>query len=145
MLHEVPDDLDEPSSEALLAGHVERLAAVVAEAGVTASAESTGLPVATIEQVASRDVEAVATLDVAEAAALLALADGAPSATEIADAARDELLFGMTVGVLNVDMVAGEVDLDLDPKEVQAMLEGRHPMTLREYAAVQSVVTGRSP
>lgn len=145
MLHEIPDDLDEASTEALLAGHAERLAGVVGEVGVAAAAESTGLPVATIEQVASGDEEAVAALDVAEASALLALADGAPSATEIADAARDELLFGMTAGVLNVDIVAGEVDLDLDPKEVQAMLEGRHPMTIREYAAVQSVVAGRSP
>ena len=145
LLHDVVDDPGDRSPGALLAALADRLAAAVDDAGAGPAAEATGLPVPTVEAVADGDVEAAGALDLRAAAALLALDGGTPDADAIAAAARDEVLFGMTAGVLNVDVVAGEVDLDLDPKEVQGMLEGRHPMTLREYATLRAFVASRAP
>ena len=145
VLHDVVDDPGSTTTEALVAAHADRLAAVVGAVGVAEAAEATGLPEATVEAVARGEVETIASLDLAEAAALLALEAGAPDADAIAAEARDDLLLGMTAGVLDVDTVAGEVALDIEPREVQGMLEGRHPMTLREYAAVHRVVASRAP
>jgi len=50
---------------------------------------------------------------------------------------RDALLLGMSAAMLDVDRVAAEVDGDVDPKEIQGMIEGRHPMTLVEYARLR--------
>lgn len=145
MLHDLVSNPGALSIEALLEAHAGRLAEAVEAAGVEAVLEATGLTDETIAAVADGDIEAVGALDLEDVAALHALADGAPHAGTIAAEARDELLFGMTTAVLNVDVVAGEVELDLDPKEVQGMLEGRHPMTLREYAALQRFVGSRAP
>ena len=145
MLHDVVEDPGALAPDELLAALADRLAAVVEAVGEGAVAEATGLPPPTVGDLKAGDCEAAGSLDVAEAAAVLALAEGAPDAEAIAAAARDDLLFGMTTGVLNVDVVAGEVALDVDPKEVQGMLEGRHPMTLREFAALQAFVASRAP
>lgn len=144
MLHDVVADPGALSTEALLRAHADRLAEAIEAVGEVAASEATGLSVEVLEAVTDRDVGAVGALDLEDAAALHALA-AAPEAAAVAAEARDDLLFGMTVGVLNVDVVAGEVDLDLDPKEIQAMLEGRHPMTLREYATLQRFVATRTP
>lgn len=145
MLHDVVDDPGERTVDELLAAHAEQLAAVVRAIGVETAANLAGQPVATVAAVADGDHDAAGGLDLETAATLLARADGAPPADTILAEARDALLFGMTAGVLNVDAVAGEVTADLEPREVQGMVEGRHPMKLREYAALQQVIEGRTP
>lgn len=142
MLHDVVDEPGEHTMDELLAAHAEQLAAVVRAIGVETAAEIARKPVAAL---ADGNSVAAGDLDLETAAALLARADGAPPADTILAEARDALLFGMTAGVLNVDVVAGEVAADLEPREVQGMVEGRHPMTLRQYAALQRVIEGRTP
>lgn len=132
------------TAEGVLEAHAERLAGVVEAVGVDAVAGSTGLSRDVVEGVAAGDVDAVGGLDLHDAAAVLALDEGAPSADAIVDRALEDLLFGMTAGVLDVDRVAGEVAADLDPREVQGMLERRHPVTLREFASLQAVIVGGS-
>lgn len=144
MLHDVVEDPGSQSEDALLAAHVDQLAGVVGALGTDAAARATGLSTDTLAAVAARDRDAAAALDIDEVAALLALADDAPAADSIASEARDALLLGMTAGVMNVDVVAGDLSIDLEPREVQGMLEGRHPMTLREFVALQRAIGRRS-
>lgn len=143
-LHGVVDDPAGLTAEELLAAHVDQLGDVIDAVGVEAAAETAGIGREAATAVAEGDVDTGGDLDLDDAAAVLALADGTPPGDEIVAEALQELLFGMTAGVIDVDVVAGELALDLEAREVQGMLEGRHPLTLREYAALQHVITGRS-
>ena len=57
---------------------------------------------------------------------------------------RNHLLLEMSSAMLDVDAVAGGIDADLDPREVQAKIEGRHPMTLAEYARLHHFIASRT-
>lgn len=142
-LHGIVDAPGELTEAELVAAHAEQLAAVVEAVGADSAVEASGLPPGTVAAVAAVEPEAVEDLDLEEAAALLALVDGAPAAGAIAAEARDDLLLGMTTGVLSVDVVAGEVGVELDPREVQGMVEGRLPMTVKQYAALQRFIASR--
>lgn len=143
-LHGVVDSPGELTADELLGAHADQLAAVIAAVGIEASAAAADLDQATIEGLADRDLATASALDLDDAAAVLALADGAPPADDLVGEALDELLLGMTAGVLNVDVVAAEHPDDLEAREVQGMLEGRHPVTLGEYAALQQVIASRA-
>jgi hypothetical protein len=77
-------------------------------------------------------------LTVEAAAAILGTDPDLPDGETVAAEARDLLLLGMTTAVVDVDAVAAGLDIDIDPKEVQQKVEGRHPMTLAEYAHVHA-------
>lgn len=143
MLHDVVDDPAAHSVRELLELHAARLADTIETVGVERAGEAVDLSPTTLEALAAADADAAGDLAFETAAAILALEDDGPSAQEIAGAARDALLFGMTAGVLNVDVVAGEAAVDVEPREVQGMVEGRHPMTLLEYVAIQRVIAAR--
>ena len=72
------------------------------------------------------------------AAAVLAADPEMPPGESIAAEARDVLLMGMTTAVVDVDALAAGLDIDLDPKELQQKVEGRHPVTLAEYARIHT-------
>jgi len=74
------------------------------------------------------------------AAAILATDDERPDGEAIAAEARDILLMGMTTAVVDVDAVSAGIEGDMDPKEVQQKVEGRHPITLTEYARIHHFV-----
>ena len=78
-----------------------------------------------------------------EAAAILAAAEDRPTADAIAAEARDILLMGMTTAVMDVDSVASELGGDLEPKEIQQKVEGRQPISLREYALLHQELAAR--
>jgi hypothetical protein len=48
----------------------------------------------------------------------------------------------MSAAVLDVEAVAAGVGRELEPKEIQQKVEGRHPMTLDEYALLHSYIEG---
>lgn len=81
---------------------------------------------------------------VSEAASLYAL-DDERDADAILAAVRDHLMLGMSSAVVDVDALAAGIDGDLDPKEIQQKIEGRHPMTLDEYARVNRFVAAENP
>lgn len=101
--------------------------------GIDALVAESGLDRETIERVVS---DGVGDVTVEEAAAILASEPESPDADSIAAEARDVLLLGMTTAVLDVESLASELDGPLNAKELQQKVEGRHQMTLAEYATV---------
>lgn len=137
MIHDAHESPGAATTPDLLAAYEAALRSVVDDRGQAAVADATGLDVATVEAAGNGDA---ADLTLSEAAEVLALADDAPDAGAIEAEARDHLLLGMTTGILDVDTVAAEIDVDLTAKEVQQAIEGRTPVTLAQFAAIQSYI-----
>ena len=78
-----------------------------------------------------------------EAAAILAVDDSLPDTDAIEAEARDILLMGMSMAVLDVEAIASGIADELEPKEIQQKAEGRYPMTLDEYALLHSYIEGK--
>ena len=57
----------------------------------------------------------------------------------------EHLLLGMSTGVMDVDTLASEIALDMDPKEIQQKLERRAPMSFDEYVHLQHAIARRQP
>ncbi len=124
-------DAGERSPEELTAAYCSLLAETIADVGVDAAADRSEIDVETIRRILDGDpVE----LRLSEAAAILAADPAQPDADEIAAEARDLLLMSMTTAVMDVEKLASAIDGALEPRVIQHMVEGRHPMTLREYA-----------
>lgn len=84
-------------------------------------------------------------LDLADAAAVLAVRPDVPDREAILLEVRDQLLMGMSVAVMDVEALAVELDDALSPKQLQQKIEGRAPMTLSEYATVRhAIAQGRT-
>lgn len=81
-------------------------------------------------------------LDLTEAAAILATDSGLPDAEAIAAEARDILMMGMSIAVLDVEAIASGLNDELGPKEIQQKIEGRHPIDLDDYALLHSYIEG---
>lgn len=128
------DEIDEPSAAALYRSYREELGGIVDDVGADRAVSASGIDPATVEAI--DDPDAAVSLD--DAAAILALRGERP-AEELLSAARDELLFGMSAAVVDVEAIAAGLD-GLDPGEVQAKVEGRYPMTLREFAAIRYAI-----
>jgi len=125
------------SPEQLRSAYEELLAETVRAVGVETAADGTALARDRLAAIADGDSPA---LTVAEAATILALAEDRPSADTIEAEARDLLLMGMSTAVLDVEAVAAGIDDAMDPKEIQQKVEGRHPMTVGEYALLRSYI-----
>lgn len=139
------DAADEPASldaAELRAAYERELAAVVESEGVDAVAESTG--VSRERLTALGDGEAASDLTLEEAAAVLAVSEEYPDSEAVVMEVRDHLLLSMTTGVVDVDTLAANVDLDLTGQEVQQAIEGRNPMTLAQLAAIQGFLAERN-
>lgn len=140
MLHDAVESPAEASPAEFRAQYEAELAAVVADRGADAVAAETDLDRETVDSVADGDASG---LTLSEAAAVLGTVPDRPDADSITAAARDHLMLGMTTGILDVDTVAADIDVDLTGKEVQQALEGRTPVTLRQFAAIQAYVESR--
>lgn len=140
MLYDAVENPGDLTSAELRTAYYEALAAVIAEFGVDTVVGGTGLDRNTV---AAIDAGEEPELTLEEAAEILALEDGAPSAEDIAWEARDHLLMGMTTAVVDVDTIARETETELDGKEVQQAIEGRLPTTLGEYARIQVYIDAR--
>ena len=115
--------------------------AVVESYGVETVAEESGVDEEEIDAIAAGRTPDL-TLD--EATAILAVADENPGAEDIVMEFRDDLLMGMTTGVLDVDTVAANVDLDLSGQEVQQVLEGRSSVSLLQLATLHQYIAERN-
>lgn len=116
------------------------LASVIETVGIDRVVEETGLDTGTVEALVDGESP---TLQLTDAAAILALDDSRPPADAVAAEARDILLLGMTTAVLDVEALASGIDGQLEPKEIQQKIEGRHPMTIEEYALVHQFIEQR--
>lgn len=133
MLRGEIDAAEAGSVEDLLEAYSRVLRETIDRVGPDAVAARSGVDGAAIEAI--RDGE-VGTVSLADAAAVLGTDPDRPDGETIAAEARDLLLLGMTTAVVDVDTLASSMDGRMEPKKIQQMLEGRHPMTLGEYAAV---------
>jgi len=122
---------------ALRSAYEQRLCDVIDRVGVETAAREVGLDETAVAALADGDSP---DLTLEAAAAILALDDDRPDAESIKFEALDIIMMGMTTAVLDVDAVAAGLDGDLDPKEIQQKIEGRHPITLAEYARIHQFV-----
>jgi hypothetical protein len=141
MLHDAADEPEALSPSQLRAAYDDELRAVVDVKGIETVANQADVPTERVAALASGESP---TLTLSEAAAILAAENDSRDATAIAQEVRDHLLMGMTTGVLDVDTIASNVDLDLSGQEVQQAIEGRTRMTLDELAAIHGYVAGRN-
>ena len=130
-------DVDADSAEGAIELYAGELQGIVAETGSGAVADATDLDGAVVDAIVDADVETVGGMHLTEVASILTLVDGRDADAIVADA-RDELLLAMSSAVTDVERLAAGMDIGLDPKEIQAKLEGRYPMRLREYAALRT-------
>jgi hypothetical protein len=141
MLHDAADEPESLSPRQLRDAYDDELRAAIDGHGVATVAERADVP--TDRVAALVDGESPA-LTLSEAAAILAAADDGHDAEVIGQEVRDHLLMGMTTGVLDVDTIASNVDLDLSGQEVQQAIEGRIRLTLDELAAIHGYIAGRN-
>ena len=134
MFHDQRRDVDGLSVDDLRAEYAQDLAAVV---------DDTGLDREAVASIADADLPA--DLSLQDAARVLSLRDGVADPDTVVEIACDHLLLGMTTGVMDVDAVESDLEIDLDAKEVQQKIERRAPMTFDEYVHVQHVIASRQP
>ncbi|MFB6302245.1 MAG: DUF5791 family protein [Haloferacaceae archaeon] len=141
MLHDAVEDPAALTPAELREAYEIELRAAVEAAGIEAAAAAADVDEGTVR--ALLDGKA-SDLTLERAAALLAIREDAPDAEAVAAEVRDHLLMGMVTGVVDVDTVAANVDLDLSGTEIRQGLEGRMPLTLAQLAAIHRYVAGRN-
>ena len=139
MLYDEIEDPESVSPAELRAEYLSELAAVIDEIGVDEVASESGVARETVEAIAAGEEP---TVELTDAAAILATDDETPPEDAILLETRDHLLMGMTTAVLDVDTIAADMD-DMDAKEIQQKIEGRAPMTLAEYARLHRFIAER--
>lgn len=129
---------EELSPAELHEAYLARLRETVAELGVETVSNRAGVDRTVVRGLDDGEGPEL-TLEVA--AAILGADPDLPDGETLAAEARDMLLMGMTRAVVDVDAVAAGIDIERDPKAIQQKVEGRHPMTLVEYAHLHSFVS----
>lgn len=137
MLYDEIDDPESVTPVGLRERYEAELVEVVESVGVDRVVAETDLDEDTVTALSQGESPSV---DLSEAAAVLALQSDAPSADAILLEARDQLLMGMSMAVLDVDALAADLDGELSAKQLQQKIEGRAPMTLAEYATVHHCI-----
>ncbi|MFC7115908.1 DUF5791 family protein [Natronoarchaeum sp. GCM10025703] len=140
MLQDQRVDVEGLSVEGLRAEYDEELRAVIESVGRDTVVAETEVDPDTVAALADGESTSIALPD---AAAILALGEAYPDAETIETMACEHLLLGMSMAVLDVDSLAGELSLDLSAKEIQQKLERRAPMTLDEFVAIEYVIADR--
>ena len=141
MLHELVTDPGELTPTELYNRYISEIRTVLDEHGIETVAESSGVDPATLREL-SEGGSPELTLE--ESAAILATSDDSLDGETIVTIARDELLMGMTTAVLDVEAVESGLSGDLEAREIQAKVEGRFPMTLREFALLYQYIDGET-
>lgn len=127
----------ELSQSELRAAYDDLLADTIDAVGIDEVAAQTDVDRETLEAIRAGEQPSI-TLDAA--ASILAIDTDRPGADDIAAEARDILLMGMSIAVLDVEALASGLDDELEPKEIQGKAEGRYPMTLDEYAQLHRYI-----
>ena len=137
MFHDVAEDPGSLAPEELLELYEAELVGVIEEHGVAEVAGSSGVDESTLQALESGDSPE---LNLEEASAVMAVAEGTADAETIATVSRDALLMGMTTAVLDVEAVESGIGGSLEAREIQSKVEGRFPLTLGEFALLQQYI-----
>ncbi|MEF8781877.1 MAG: DUF5791 family protein [Haloarculaceae archaeon] len=129
----------EATRDELRAAYDDLLAATIQSAETSTVAGETGIDESTLEALLDSDSPK---LSLEDTAAILGTDSDRPDAETILAEARNILLMGMSAAVLDVEAVAAGIDDEMEPKEIQQKIEGRHPMSLDEYALLHSYIEG---
>ncbi len=141
MLTDRTVDTEDLTPETLRERYERELAGIVEGSGVAEAAGRTGIGRERLEELVAGESPDLTT---EEAAAILALSEGEPTAEIVEAEMQDRLLMGMTTAVLDVDTLAANLEIDLDGKEVQQKVEGRAPTSLGEYAHLRYTIEDRT-
>lgn len=139
MLHEDRTSVEAETPAALAETYRSELAAIVDGRDAAAVAEEAEIDEAAVRALREGDLEA---LDLEDAAAIQALESDLDAATIYAEAC-DNLLLGMSMAVLDVDVIAAEYEGERSGKGIQQRLERRASMSLAEFARLQHFVASR--
>lgn len=137
------DEFETPGERdpaALQAAYEDVLAETVESQGVDAVAEATDIDEDTLDALLAGESP---DLTLEEAAAILATDPDRPDAEFIVADARDMLMMGMSVAVLDVEAIQSGIDAQLEAKEIQQKVEGRYPVTLAEYALLHQFIESK--
>ena len=137
MFHDVAEDPGSLAPEELLELYEAELVGVIEEHGVAEVAGSSGVDESTLRALESGDSPE---LNLEEASAVMAVAEGTADAETIETVSRDALLMGMTTAVLDVEAVESGIGGRLEAREIQSKIEGRFPLTLGEFALLQQYI-----
>lgn len=140
MLRDAFELAEESSPEEFRAAYDEVLAETIADVGLDEVTSRTELDEETLSRLQNGDRPE---LLVTDAATILAADGDRPDAKAIEAEARDILLMGMSIAVLDVERLASGIDDRMEPKEIQGKVEGRFPMSLDEYALLHSYIEQR--
>jgi len=130
----------EQSTDELRSAYGAQLAGTIETVGIDTVVERSGVDRGVVEAVAAGE-EPELTLEAA--AAILAADPERPDGETLEMDALDILLMGMTTAVVDVEALATGLNDEMDPKEIQQKVEGRHPITLGEYAAIHHFLESR--
>jgi hypothetical protein len=137
------DEFESPADrepEELRGAYERVLAETVETRGVDAVADATDVDEETLDALLAGESPEI-TLE--EAAAILATDPDRPDADFLAADARDILMMGMSVAVLDVEAIQSGINAQMDAKEIQQKVEGRYPMTLGEYAVLHQFIESK--
>lgn len=141
MLRGAFEDAGDRSPRELQTAYRARLGRTIEDVGIDTVVDQSGLDEETIRAVSAGEPTELA---LSEAAAILATEPDLPDAETIAADARDILLLGMTTAVLDVEALASRMNDAFEPREIQQMVEGRHPITLEEYAKLHHQISAET-
>jgi len=127
----------ERSPSELRAAYDELLAETIEVVGIEAVSAQTDIDQNTLEAIVAGEAPE---LTLAEATEILATDEELPDSESIEAEARDILLMGMSIAVLDVETLASGIDDQLEAKEIQQKAEGRYPLPLDEYALLHSYI-----
>lgn len=140
MFHEVVDDPGARSPAELYDAYEAELVAVIDELGVDRVAAEADVDETAVAALANGEAPE---LTLEEAASIVALLDETPPVEDIVALSRDALMMGMSNAVLDVEAISSGVGGELEPREIQAKVEGRFPLTLREFARLHQFIAER--
>jgi hypothetical protein len=140
MLRDEFEAVGDCDSDDLLAAYEAVLTDVIESQGIETVATETGIDEATLSALVAGDSP---DLTLEEAAAVLATDPDRPDADFLVADARDILMMGMSTAVLDVEAIQSGIDSELEAKEIQQKVEGRHPMTIAEYALLHGFIESK--
>jgi hypothetical protein len=139
MFHEAVETPGNHSPESLHEAYEMMIVEAVKTVGTDTAVAESGVDRSVIEELLAGESPE---LTLEQGAALVA-ADSEESADDIVYLARDALLMGMTTAVLDVESLAAGIDGEMDGREIQAKVEGRFPISLREFARLHQYISTR--
>lgn len=128
-----PIDPSDAGPDAARDRYLDTLAEALDRVGRDELLDTTGVDPIGLDAIEARDADAIS---LADAATILAIDTGDDPDALLAEA-RETVLLEMSTAVVDVDTLAADLDGDLGPREIQATVEGRHPMSLAQYAQIR--------